>query len=82
MKLAKNVQIKFNYKLIEMSELFKGVADWQGRPDKEINDNLMAELTKVESVYKGIVISGYPNNIVQADFIQKSGILPDRYFLL
>ncbi len=59
-----------------MAELFKGVADWNGKPDNEINDKVMAELNKVESVYKGIVISGYPNNIVQADFIQKSGILP------
>lgn len=28
------------------------------------------------------MISGYPNNIVQTDFIQKSGILPERYFVL
>jgi hypothetical protein len=64
-----------------LAELFKGVADWNVRPDKEINDKVLAELSKVESVYKGIVISGYPNNIVQTDFIQKSGILPERYFL-
>jgi hypothetical protein len=33
-------------------------------------------------MFKGIVISGYPNNIHQVDFIQKSAFLPDRYFLL
>ena len=27
-------------------------------------------------------MSGYPNNIIQADFIQKSGILPERYFCM
>lgn len=43
---------------------------------------MLAELKKVDKIYKGVVISGYPNNANQADFIQKSGILPDRYFLL
>lgn len=33
-------------------------------------------------MYKGVLVSGYPNNIQQVDFIQKSGFLPDRYFTL
>lgn len=33
-------------------------------------------------MYKGIIVSGYPNNIQQVDFIQKSGFLPDRYFTI
>ncbi len=49
---------------------------------KKINGKILAELNKVQLVYKGIAISGYPNNIFQADFIQKSEILPERYFLL
>ena len=43
----------------------------------------MQELKRVVgSVYKGVVISGYPNNIVQVDYLQKSGVLPERYFVM
>jgi hypothetical protein len=33
-------------------------------------------------VYKGIVVSGFPNNAAQADALQKAGIIPERYFIL
>lgn len=41
-KVAKNVSIKFNYKLIELADLFKGLADWNGKTNQEINDKVMA----------------------------------------
>ena len=36
----------------------------------------------MEKVYRGVVISGYPNNANQADALQKSGELPERYFVM
>jgi hypothetical protein len=58
------------------------IADYHFKSDKEINDAVLHALNAVESVYKGIIISGYPNNLVQTDFIQKSGLLPERYFFV
>lgn len=43
---------------------------------------MIAEINKVDNVYRGIVISGFPNNAIQADCLQKAGVLPNRYFLL
>ena len=50
--------------------------------DDTINNKVLENLKSVESVHKGVVISGYPNNFIQLDFIQKSGFMPDRYFYL
>ena len=36
----------------------------------------------MEKVYRGVVISGFPNNANQADALQKSGELPERYFVM
>ena len=47
-----------------------------------INEKVYAELKGVEGIFKGVIVSGYPNNLRQVDFIQKCGILPDRYFSL
>ena len=79
-RVSNAVANKFNYKHINLSELFPG--DFNSVSDQILNEKVLENLKKVETVYKGVVISGYPNNIVQADFIQKSGILPDRYFIL
>lgn len=27
-------------------------------------------------------MSGFPNNAVQADYLQKAGVLPERYFVM
>lgn len=67
--------------MIDVSSLFTE-PDYHFLNDKNINDKVLNELKNCDSVYKGIVISGYPNNFVQLDFIQKSGYLPDRYFYL
>jgi len=47
-----------------------------------VSQRVIAEIKKVDNVYRGIVVSGFPNNATQADCLQKTGILPDRYFLL
>ena len=39
-------------------------------------------MNKVDKLYRGIIISGFPNNAAQADALQKAGIIPERYFLL
>lgn len=72
---------KFNFKLIELDTLFKNV-DYHTLSNDNINEKVLAELKATESIYKGIIISGYPNNYVQLNFLQKSGIMPDRYFVL
>ena len=80
-RLANIVANKFNYKLIDLSAIFEK-QDYHFKSDKVINDKVYEELKKVEAIFKGVIVSGYPNNLVQLDFIQKCGILPDRYFSL
>lgn len=48
----------------------------------EVSKRVVEEINKADLVYKGIVISGFPNNAVQANYIQKAGILPERYFVM
>ena len=64
-----------------MSKIFANI-DYYSLQNEEINKKVGDELKNTESVYKGIIISGYPNNFVQLDYVQKCGILPDRYFIL
>lgn len=80
-RLAKIMCNKLNFKLIELSDIY-GNKDYHLESEGKVNEKVLGELKSSESVYKGILISGYPNNILQVDFIQKSGFLPDRYFLL
>lgn len=61
--------------------MFSG-KDYHFEADHTINQKVVAELKNVDNVHKGVIISGYPNNYSQLDFIQKSGFLPDRYFYL
>lgn len=61
--------------------MFSG-KDYHFESDETINKKVLEELKNVDSVQKGVLISGYPNNLIQLDFIQKSGYLPDRYFYL
>ena len=56
--------------------------DYHFLSDKKINEEVYEKLKGVGATYKGVIISGYPNNLVQLDYIQKCGILPDRYFVL
>lgn len=59
-----------------------GDKNFYSRSNAEISQKVIEEINKVDKVYRGIVISGFPNNAAQADAIQKAGIIPDRYFLL
>lgn len=47
-----------------------------------MSKKVINEISSVDAVYLGIVVSGFPNNAVQADYLQKAGILPERYFVL
>ncbi len=47
-----------------------------------LSQKVVAEINKVDTVYNGTVLSGFPNNAIQADYLQKAGIIPDRYFIL
>lgn len=80
-RLAKIICNKLNFKLIELSDIY-GNKDYHLENDAKINEKVLGELKASQSVYKGIIVSGYPNNIQQVDFIQKSGFLPDRYFTI
>lgn len=72
---------KYNFSLINVSLLF-GSEDYHFLDSKAVSQRVVAEINKVDNVYKGIVVSGFPNNAIQADTLQKAGILPERYFLL
>lgn len=72
---------KLNFKLIELSDIYGG-KDYHLEGEAKLNEKVLSQLKASETIYKGIIVSGYPNNIQQVDFIQKSGFLPDRYFTL
>jgi adenylate kinase len=79
--VATSVSNKFNFHLINLSAIF-GDEDFYSRSNEQITKKVIEEISKVDKVYKGIVISGFPNNATQADALQKVGIIPERYFLL
>jgi sulfur carrier protein ThiS len=79
--LATALANKFNFSLVNVSVLF-GSEDYHFLDSKAVSQRVIAEIKKVDNVYRGIVVSGFPNNATQADCLQKTGILPDRYFLL
>lgn len=80
-RLAKIMSNKLNFKLIELSDIYGG-KDYHLEGEAKLNEKVLSELKASEAIYKGVFVSGYPNNIQQVDFIQKSGFLPDRYFTL
>jgi hypothetical protein len=80
-RLATALAKKFNFSLVNVSVLF-GSEDYHFLDSKAVSQRVIAEIKKVDNVYRGIVVSGFPNNATQADCLQKTGILPDRYFLL
>jgi adenylate kinase len=79
--LSSSVANKFNFKLIDIPALLK-TKDISTVSDEKINNIFKEAMDKVESVYKGIVISGYPNNLIQANFMQQNAFLPERIFML
>lgn len=80
-RLATALANKFNFSLVNVGLLF-GNEDYHFLDSKTVSQRVVAEINKVDNVYRGIVVSGFPNNAIQADSLQKAGILPDRYFLL
>lgn len=80
-RLATALANKYNFSLINVALLF-GNDDYHFLDSKVVSQRVVAEINKVDNVYRGIVVSGFPNNAIQADYLQKAGILPDRYFLL
>ena len=80
-RLAKIVSNKLNFKLIELSDIYNN-KDYHLQNDTKISEKVVSELKATEAVFKGILISGYPNNLQQITYIQQSGFLPDRYFQL
>jgi adenylate kinase len=80
-RLATALANKNNFSLVNVPLLFGG-EDYHFMDSKAVSQRVIAEINKVDNVYRGIVVSGFPNNAIQADCLQKAGILPDRYFLL
>ncbi|CAD8096671.1 unnamed protein product [Paramecium primaurelia] len=68
----------FNYKVITIEDHFK--SHWVN--DDQVNEYIHAELKKTEKHFRGVIISGYPNNIKQAYYLQSLGILQERFFYL
>ena len=80
-KIANSLSNKLNFYLINLNALFGG-EQFYFKGNAEISNKVIEEINKVDKVYRGIVVSGFPNNAVQADTLQKAGIIPERYFLL
>lgn len=79
-KISTSVSIKFNYGHINLSALFK--EDYHLLGNEDVSRKVLEEFKKIDPIFKGVIISGYPNNASQADHLHKSGILPDRYFVM
>jgi hypothetical protein len=43
---------------------------------------VLEALAKVEPLYKGVVVVGFPNDCAQADAAFKRGFLPERTFVV
>jgi adenylate kinase len=80
-KLSTSLSNKFNFHHINLNALFGGEG-YHSRANQEVCERVIAELHKVDKIYRGVVISGFPNNAVQADTLQKAGIIPERYFIM
>ncbi len=80
-RIATTLANKFNYSLVNANALF-GSEEYHFLDSNYVSQKVVAQIKKVDNVYKGIVVSGFPNNAVQADYLQKAGILPDRYFVM
>lgn len=74
-ELASIISNKFNFKLIDLRALLK-TKDIGSVANETVNNTFKEAVDKVESVYKGIVVSGYPNNLIQANFMQQNAYLP------
>ena len=55
----------FNYKIITIEDHFK--SHWIN--DDEVNEYIYSELKRTERHFRGVIISGYPNNIKQAYYL-------------
>jgi adenylate kinase len=55
----------FNYKIITIEDHFK--SHWMN--DDEVNEYIYSELKRTERHFRGVIISGYPNNIKQAYYL-------------
>ena len=80
-KFANSLANKFNFHLINLNTVFEG-EHFYSKSNDSISKKVIEEVNKVDKMYRGIVISGFPNNAAQADALQKAGIIPERYFLL
>ena len=79
--MANSLSNKFNFHLINLSQIFEG-EHFYSKSNSLISEKVIEEVNKVDKLYRGIIISGFPNNAAQADALQKAGIIPERYFLL
>jgi len=50
--------------------------------DKTVNDILFAQLKELEASNKSYVVSGYPENMIQALALQDNKFVPDKLFIL
>ena len=63
-------------------ELIKYIDDIDNIPTEIIGPAIVARLSKPDAVEKGWVLSGFPINREQADYLSQNGIHPNRYFNL
>lgn len=57
-------------------------ADINGVDNAKVNGAVLAQIEKVNRNRKGVIVCGFPNNHIQAEFIQKAGYAPERLFVL
>jgi hypothetical protein len=61
--------------------VYRGI-DYHLQNDGRLNHKVLEELKHCDKTHKGVIVSGYPNNLQQVEFVQKCQFLPDRYFRL
>jgi hypothetical protein len=63
-RLAKIVGSKLGFKVMELSEMYHG-ADYHLLNDDKVNKRVLEGLKDCEKMEKGVIVSGYPNNLQQ-----------------
>lgn len=51
-------------------------------PDEIVTELVNQQLTELEKEGKDYIVEGYPSTRVQANALQKMGIVPEKFFIL
>lgn len=81
-QIVESCSTYLNYKKIAVEDLFKNEKDILAVDNDKMNSAVSEALKGAEEHYRGYIVSGYPNNYNQAVFIQHSGFVAERLFII